>query len=129
MVLSSSMHSSYVIYMILSIMLLSIVLLTIVIIYCVVNYYVITCYIFCVIYMLLCIWYLHRVSGVTDHYAYNDAHALQIARNIVANLNWKNQSVCNGDTVIKPPRYCASELGGIIPMDTKKPFDIRKVRV
>lgn len=75
-----------------------------------------------------------KTSGVTDHFAHNDEHAIDIARDIVANLNWKesieasasvlNQAGSNNDIA---PKYCASELGGIIPLDTKKPFDIRKI--
>ena len=41
--------------------------------------------------MIKC-YYLRRNSGVTDHFAQNDEHALTIARSIVANLNWRNTS-------------------------------------
>ena len=67
-----------------------------------------------------------RVSGVTDHYAENDAHALGIARRIVASLN----TVKRPDVELRPPvppRYDAQELYSIIPTDTRKPFDIREV--
>ncbi|MFN4289826.1 MAG: carboxyl transferase domain-containing protein [Permianibacter sp.] len=67
-----------------------------------------------------------RVSGVTDHYAQNDQHALQLARQIVANLN----SVKQIPLAVKEPRaplYAPEEIYGVIPTDSKKPFDIREV--
>ena len=67
-----------------------------------------------------------RTSGVTDHYAQNEPHALAIARRILRN--------CNG---VKPaqlalrepvaPLYDAGELYGIIPTDSRKPYDVREV--
>ncbi len=65
-----------------------------------------------------------RLSGVADHLAENDEHALLIARNIVKNLNKKPNHI-NSD--IEAPLYDAKELYGIIPSDTRKPFDIREV--
>lgn len=67
-----------------------------------------------------------RVSGVADHYAENDQHALAIARRIVKNLNWQKQpSVSLSEPV--EPLYAAEELYGVIPTDTKKPFDVREI--
>ena len=67
-----------------------------------------------------------RVSGVADHYAENDQHALAIARRIVKNLNWQKQpSVSLCEPV--EPLYAAEELYGVIPTDTKKPFDVREI--
>lgn len=68
-----------------------------------------------------------RTSGVTDHYAENDEHALQIARNIVSNLN--QESVAGGDRVaeVLPPRYAADELYGIVGTNLTKSFDVRDV--
>ena len=67
-----------------------------------------------------------RVSGVADHYALNDAHALQIVRRIVGNLNFTKQV---GLKVQEPrdPLYPAEEIYGIIPSDVKKPYDVREV--
>jgi 3-methylcrotonyl-CoA carboxylase beta subunit len=67
-----------------------------------------------------------RVSGVTDHYAENDAHALGIARRIVAGLN----TVKRPDVALRaplPPRHDPAELHGIVPVDRRKPFDVREV--
>ncbi|HYC05702.1 MAG TPA: carboxyl transferase domain-containing protein [Azospirillaceae bacterium] len=67
-----------------------------------------------------------RISGVTDHMAANDPHALSIARRIVANLNRvKRPSVSVAPPV--EPLYAPEELYGIIPTDTRKPFDVREV--
>ena len=67
-----------------------------------------------------------RQSGVADHYALNDAHALSIARSIVANLNRVKQV----STVLREPReplYPVEELRGVIPADTRKPYDVREI--
>jgi 3-methylcrotonyl-CoA carboxylase beta subunit len=67
-----------------------------------------------------------RTSGVADHYALNDGHALALARRIVANLNRRKEpSVAS--LPVAEPRYDPSELYGIIPTDTRKPFDIRDI--
>jgi 3-methylcrotonyl-CoA carboxylase beta subunit len=67
-----------------------------------------------------------RLSGVVDHLAQNDAHALAIARSIVANLN-RRKEVPLALREPKPPRYDAKSIYGVIPVDTRKPFDIREV--
>ena len=67
-----------------------------------------------------------RVSGVADHYAMDDAHALQIARSIVANLNSrKPESVVMRDP--RDPLFDASDLEALVPTDLKKQYDIREV--
>ena len=67
-----------------------------------------------------------RISGVADHFAENDAHALGIARRIVATLNTtKNPGVAL--QAPKPPRYDPAELYGIIPADRRRPYDVREV--
>jgi 3-methylcrotonyl-CoA carboxylase beta subunit len=67
-----------------------------------------------------------RISGVADHLAENDAHALAICRRIVRDLNWKKSAPV---TLTEPsdPHYAAEELYGVIPTDTKKPFDVREI--
>ncbi|MFZ6689713.1 carboxyl transferase domain-containing protein [Undibacterium sp. SXout11W] len=67
-----------------------------------------------------------RLSGVVDHLAQNDTHALSLARTIVSNLNrQKPQTVVMKD--VEEPKFPASELYGVIPVDTRKPFDVREV--
>uniref|UniRef100_A0AAV1UUS5 methylcrotonoyl-CoA carboxylase n=1 Tax=Peronospora matthiolae TaxID=2874970 RepID=A0AAV1UUS5_9STRA len=68
-----------------------------------------------------------RTSGVTDHYANNDAHALAIARQIVSNLNYNRKQSAVTQLPSEEPLYSPEELGGIIPVDARKPFDVRKV--
>jgi len=67
-----------------------------------------------------------RLSGVADHLAQDDTHALAIARNIVGHLNRsKPQQLALRESV--DPKYPAHELYGVIPTDTRKPFDVREV--
>jgi len=67
-----------------------------------------------------------RVSGVTDHYAMNDAHALGIARRIVGNLN-RIKRVPLALTEPREPLYDPAELYGIVSSDLRKPYDAREV--
>ncbi len=67
-----------------------------------------------------------RISGVADHLAENDAHALAIARRIVKDLNWIKAPAL-ALTASVEPLYAAEELYGVIPTDTKKPFDVREI--
>ena len=67
-----------------------------------------------------------RLSGVADHLAQNDTHALALARSIVDNLNHQKAALPQYAEP-KPPRYDAKELYGIIPTDTRKPFDVREI--
>ena len=67
-----------------------------------------------------------RQSGVTDHYALNDRHALATARGIVGHLN-KDKSLPVSVREPRPPKFDPKELYGIIPEDTRKPYDVREV--
>ncbi len=67
-----------------------------------------------------------RISGVADHLAENDQHALAIARRIVRDLNWKKQPPVTLQQPVEP-LYPTEELYGVIPTDTKKPFDVREI--
>ncbi|MFM7330303.1 MAG: carboxyl transferase domain-containing protein [Brachymonas sp.] len=72
-----------------------------------------------------------RLSGVADHLANNDMHALSIARDVVRNLasNHTNAGKNSGQSAIKieAPKYPVEELYGVIPTDTRKPFDVREI--
>ncbi|MDQ5857168.1 MAG: methylcrotonoyl-CoA carboxylase [Acidobacteriota bacterium] len=67
-----------------------------------------------------------RVSGVADHLAEDDAHALETARSIVANLGGAKTLPADRE---KPeePLYDAREIYGILPRDVRKPYDVREV--
>ncbi|MCU0804561.1 MAG: methylcrotonoyl-CoA carboxylase [Burkholderiales bacterium] len=67
-----------------------------------------------------------RQSGVADHYAMNDQHALAIARRIVRDLN-RSKRVGVALAPSREPLYAPEELGGVIPADTRKPYDVREV--
>lgn len=67
-----------------------------------------------------------RISGVTDYLAADDSHALQLARDVVA-----HSQLGYVDTVARQPAvapmYPAGELYGVLPVDTRKPYDVREV--
>jgi 3-methylcrotonyl-CoA carboxylase beta subunit len=67
-----------------------------------------------------------RQSGVTDHYAQNDAHAIGIARRIVATLKPPTRPVLNMREV-REPMFSAEEIYGVVPIDGRKPFDVRDI--
>ncbi|MDB5947891.1 MAG: carboxyl transferase domain protein, partial [Ramlibacter sp.] len=67
-----------------------------------------------------------RLSGVADHLAQNDAHALALARKAIASLNRPKlvtQQLCEP----QPPKFDAAELHGIVPTDVRKPYDVREI--
>jgi 3-methylcrotonyl-CoA carboxylase beta subunit len=67
-----------------------------------------------------------RLSGVADHYAADDGHALSIARRIVANFN----SIKQPNITLIPPRdplYDIAELDGVVTSDTRKQYDVREI--
>ncbi len=67
-----------------------------------------------------------RLSGVVDHLAQDDTHALAIARSIVGNLNRsKPQPLVLREPIA--PKYDAREIYGLIPTDTRKPWDVREL--
>ncbi|MDP7034086.1 MAG: carboxyl transferase domain-containing protein [Planctomycetota bacterium] len=67
-----------------------------------------------------------RISGVADHCAEDDAHAMEICRNIVANLGLPHHTRIP-QTSPEDPAYDPEELYGILPTDRKVPFDVREV--
>jgi 3-methylcrotonyl-CoA carboxylase beta subunit len=73
-----------------------------------------------------------RLSGVADHLAQNDTHALGLARQIVQNLNknmpfaQKNRAQAAIELIAKP-KYPVDEIYGVVPTDTRKPYDVREI--
>jgi 3-methylcrotonyl-CoA carboxylase beta subunit len=67
-----------------------------------------------------------RLSGVADHLAQNDAHALALARQAVGTLNRKKHIELQLREPA-PPLYDAKEMYGVIPSDSRKPFDVREI--
>jgi 3-methylcrotonyl-CoA carboxylase beta subunit len=67
-----------------------------------------------------------RTSGVVDHYAQNDRHALAIARRVVGGLNiTKRLPVAVKQP--QPPKYDPAELYGVVPADIRTPYDAREI--
>src|SRR5690606_25387362 len=67
-----------------------------------------------------------RISGVTDHMAEDDPHALEMVRSIVHQLNWTKRV----SLAVRPPEepaYPAEEIYGVLPADLRRPFDVREV--
>jgi 3-methylcrotonyl-CoA carboxylase beta subunit len=67
-----------------------------------------------------------RQSGVTDHYAQNDGHAIGIARRIVGNLNPATSSA-TGLREPRDPLFDREDIYGVVPADARKPFDVREI--
>ena len=67
-----------------------------------------------------------RTSGVADHLAENDRHALGLARGIVAGLNGRKSPAIALRRPV-PPRYDPGEIACVVPADRRKPFDVREV--
>ncbi|RKP02096.1 hypothetical protein CXG81DRAFT_29598 [Caulochytrium protostelioides] len=82
-----------------------------------------------------------RTSGVTDHYAVDDAHALSLCRQVVANLNWQTPRTASAlnrglpghgvqhpdPHAVEEPLYAPEQIGGIVGGTHKHPFDMRQV--
>ena len=67
-----------------------------------------------------------RTSGVVDHLANNDHHALQLARDAIARLN-RRKPMQLDVTEPKDPAYSCDEIYGVIPKDSRQPYDVREV--
>ena len=67
-----------------------------------------------------------RQSGVTDHMAQNDAHAIGIARRIVGNIPPPARNL-GGWREPRDPLYATDDIYGVVPTDTRKPYDIREI--
>lgn len=68
-----------------------------------------------------------KLSGVTDHYALNDEHALTIGRSIIANLNKPSTQPWAVPGTYEEPLYPVDDIHAVIPSDPKKGFDVRKI--
>jgi 3-methylcrotonyl-CoA carboxylase beta subunit len=68
-----------------------------------------------------------RHSGVTDHYAQNDAHAIGIARRIVATLKPPAAGTALNISEPREPLFAAEQIYGVVPVDGRKPFDVRDI--
>jgi geranyl-CoA carboxylase beta subunit len=67
------------------------------------------------------------VSGLGEYLAEDDADGIRIAREIMAKLPWNEQLPLRSQKSFKEPRYPAEELAGVVPVDYRKPYDVREV--
>jgi acetyl-CoA carboxylase carboxyltransferase component len=67
-----------------------------------------------------------RISGVSDHLADNDEHALEIVRSVFANLPKPKKAALQRE-VPEPPAYDPEEIYGLVPWDTRKPYEVREL--
>src|SRR5690349_895360 len=67
------------------------------------------------------------ISGLGDYLAEDDRDAIRIAREIMASIDWNRDVPAEPPRRFKPPRYDAEELLGIMPMDHKRPVDMKQV--
>ncbi|CAN7306276.1 MULTISPECIES: acyl-CoA carboxylase subunit beta [Variovorax] len=67
------------------------------------------------------------ISGLGDYLAEDDRDAIRLAREILANIDWQRGMPAEPARSFKPPRYDAEELLGVMPMDHKRPVDMKQV--
>jgi geranyl-CoA carboxylase beta subunit len=67
------------------------------------------------------------ISGLGEYLAEDDADGIRIAREIMAKLPWSEQLPTSPQKSFKEPRYDAEELAGVVPVDYRKPYDVREV--
>lgn len=71
-----------------------------------------------------------KISGVTDHYAANELHALEICRNLIKNLNHQSYFKENTEGKLiesEEPLFDVDDLNGLVSTDLKKPVEVREV--
>jgi geranyl-CoA carboxylase beta subunit len=67
------------------------------------------------------------VSGVSDYMAEDDADGIGLCREVMARLRWNDSLPAQPDRRFREPRYSADDLCGVVPVDYRKPFDVREV--
>ena len=68
------------------------------------------------------------VSGTADYLAEDDAHGLELAREVIASLGWRRHGASpRGEAPVTPPRYDIDELCGLVPVDGRRAYDVREV--
>ncbi|WP_108859672.1 acyl-CoA carboxylase subunit beta [Ruegeria sp. Alg231-54] len=66
-------------------------------------------------------------SGLVDYLAEDDAHGIEMARNVMARLDWNKSLPERRCKEVQPPNYDADEIAGIVPTDYRVPYDVREV--
>jgi geranyl-CoA carboxylase beta subunit len=67
------------------------------------------------------------VSGVSDYIAENDMDGIRVCREIIANLRWNDRIRSVAEKQYREPLYSPDELCGVVPVDYRKPYDVREV--
>jgi geranyl-CoA carboxylase beta subunit len=67
------------------------------------------------------------VSGLAEYMANDDAHAIEIARDVMKNIGWNNDFISTQKSEYDEPVYSPDELTGVVPVDYKTPYDCREV--
>ena len=68
-----------------------------------------------------------EIAGTNDYLAENDADGIRIAREVTQKLGWNKKQALHAEASYQEPLYTADELRGIVPEDSKTPFDMREV--
>lgn len=68
-----------------------------------------------------------QVTGLVEYLAEDDAHALLLARDLMGRLGWNDRCPSRPPREYAPPLYDADEIAGVVPVDYRKPYDVREV--
>jgi len=68
-----------------------------------------------------------EISGLVEYLAEDDAHAILILRDLLAQMDWNRHCAARLPGAFKPPRYSPDELAGVVPDDYRKAYDVREV--
>ena len=67
------------------------------------------------------------VTGTADYLAEDDGQAIHYARDVLAHLGWNDEHLGHNCSAYRPPRYDVNDLLGIVPLSSKKPYDVREI--
>ena len=71
--------------------------------------------------------YILQYQGLAEYMANDDAHAIEIARDVMKKIGWNDDFVSTQKDDYKEPLYKTEELIGVVPVDYKVPYDCREV--
>ena len=66
-------------------------------------------------------------TGLVEFLAEDDAHGIEIARDVVSRLSWNDKVIVQTSKTFQKPKYASDQVAGIVPVDYKKPYDVREV--
>ena len=68
-----------------------------------------------------------QIAGTAEYLAEDDADGIRLAREVMSNIPWNEQLPTKPESSWKPPLYSEEDLLGIVPEDSKKPYDVREI--